>query len=565
MHPLTIGAILALGIALLDRPSGGSGILRIERWLSHRYAPVFVGMVTAVLVGFAWGDLAAPGAYHDERAYLVQARLLADFSWTVPSPPVPLAWEMAHVFVEPAVFAKYPPGHSLVLVPGIWLGLPALIPTLLAGIAAGLLFELVRRVSDGWSAMLGWVLWTTSTNSLHWHASYFSETTTTVLWLGLLLALFAWVQRERSWLLVGISAAVAWIGITRPVTGVALALPVLVVVLLTARRRRTLVGWRQAAVVGVLICAIVPYWSWHTTGSLTQLPYPHYSKLYFPFDMPGFVRDTTPPMRELPPDLVHLADVTREGYRDHVPSQIPTNFLVRSQAVILESLGTGRTILLIGVPIAAAVIGGGKTVFLMASFALLIAGYLSMPHKADWTVYYLEIFGMVPALAAIGLARGLTFIRDRIHARRESSRSPAPGYLVLGVGVALMIGLPRELATTTFFRFIVRARQLDARDMIANLPEKQAVVFVRRTLEQSPHFTLIDIRGNPSTTPLWIVRDLGDSVNLALLTHAGSRTPYLLDEAEMTLIPYPPQRLRSGTELTPPDTAAGSATVPAGP
>jgi hypothetical protein len=206
----------------------------LQRALRSRWAPVVAGVVTACFVTLFWGGLDVPAFIHDERSYLVQARLLAQGLWSAPPPPLPAFWEMSHVFVEPGVFSKYPPGHAPLLVPGVWLGLEGLMPVLLAGLAGGLMFGLVRRCFGGSVALLGWGVWTTSPFVLRWQASYFSESTTTVLWLLALLCLVAWRERERPWLLVGLTACVAWLGITRPFTALALGVPLLAVIVHTS-------------------------------------------------------------------------------------------------------------------------------------------------------------------------------------------------------------------------------------------------------------------------------------------------------------------------------------------
>ncbi len=139
---------------------------RLERQLASQAAPLLAGLVTALLVAYVWKGLHGVAAYHDERAYLVQARLLSKFSWTAPAPPLPLFFEMPHLFVEPRIFARYPPGHSLMLVPGIWLGLPGLMPVLLAGLTAALTFILARRLAGVWIALGAWGLWTVSPETL---------------------------------------------------------------------------------------------------------------------------------------------------------------------------------------------------------------------------------------------------------------------------------------------------------------------------------------------------------------------------------------------------------------
>ena len=141
--------------------------------LAGRWAPWIAGAVTFGIVRFVWGSLAEPGIVHDERAYLLQAAIFAHGHWTAPSPPIPAFFEQMHVFVEPAVFAKYPPGHALTLVPGIWFGLPGLMPALLAGLAGASIYWLARRVSNTWTALLTWFLWTTSPAALIWATTTF--------------------------------------------------------------------------------------------------------------------------------------------------------------------------------------------------------------------------------------------------------------------------------------------------------------------------------------------------------------------------------------------------------
>ncbi len=506
---------------------------RIQRALDGALAPWVVGAITAALVWWMWGGLAMPGTYHDERAYLVQARLLATFSWTAPAPPIPLFWEMPHLFVEPRIFARYPPGHSLALVPGIWFGLPGLVPMLLAGVFAGIVYSLARTISGPFVALGTWGLWTVAPTTLDWHSSYFSETTSALCWLAALTLLHRWAREPRPWHLPTLVAAMACLGITRPVTGLALLGPVTVVVLLVSWRRRSMQGWLPSAAIGLAICAIVPYWSYATMGTVRSLPYAEYSHWYFPFDMPGFVRDTSPPLRELPPDFVALANATRRQYEGHVPSTMPGNFVARSWDIARTSLGPVATPLVAFVPLGMLAAGVAVSVVAVSSFALAVTAYLVMPHSIGWTIYYLELFPLIPFFAVAGLAWLARYVKE-----------PRAAAAVVALLVLFTV---RKLPEQRRHEEVRGARQRLTEALIADLENPRAVIFVRRVGAMSPHFTLWDVRGVPERTPTWIVRDLGDAQNAELIARAGDRVPYLLDEARMELHRLAPPPAQAAT------------------
>lgn len=508
---------------------------RVERALASRWAPVACGVITALLVTWFWGGLDLPGAVHDERSYLVQARLLASFSWSAPTPPVPIFWEMAHIFVEPALFSKYPPGHAPLLVPGVWLGMEGLMPVLLAALSAGLVFALARRLGGVWVGLITWGIWTAAPQMLAWHATYFSQVTTTPLWLVAVTALVAWRERERPWLLAVIVVAVAWLGITRPVTGMALGLPIAVVVLHTAFKRRSLAGWKRSAALGALVCAIIPYWAWTTMGSPTQLPYVEYSRTYFPWDLPVFVRDTSPPLRELPPDLVALGGAVKPLYDDYTPDLVPAQFVQRLGPALTDPLGVLASLLVL-VPIGMVLAGGGVSLFAGSTFLLLIGSYLIMPQPLGWTIYTLELYAITPFFVAVALVRGLDFARARLAARgKRTDAVPTAAMVAAVVLVVLAVAGTQHWPEKKRFHSLRSARQQYVRQLIAELPEERVLIFVRRTRPLSPHFTLWDVQGPPESTPVWIVRDLGEAKNAELIAAAAGRRPYVLDEVSMTL------------------------------
>lgn len=502
---------------------------RADAFVARPAIPWIAGFVTAAILLSFWGSLAGPGVFHDERAYLVQARLLAGLSWTAPSPPLPEFWEMAHMFVEPAIFAKYPPGFAPLLVPGIWLGMPGLMPILLTAASAGLLVALARRVIGPWGALASWALWTSSPFVLVWQGSYFSEVATGTLWFLALLLLLEWTQRERAWMLVALVATVGWIGITRPVTGIAFGIPIAVVVLRTAWRRRALAGWKPALVVGALIVAFVPWWSWRTLGTPTTMPYSHYSTVYFPWDMPGFERDTSPPLRWLPPDLELLGASTKVNYEGHSLANAPRNLVKRSQYVGLSAFPFGLQHLWMVAPLGLLALPASVALFLGASFLLLMVLYLVMPHDLTWTIYYLEVFAL-PGFLVVAGAGAL--------ARRR--RGEVPRWVALAIIAYVAVrGVP-ALPMERVAKDQHANRILVFEALVDRLPEERVVVFIRPRPSIQPHFTLWDILGDPATTPRWLVRDLGPERNAGLIARADGRTPYLYDEARVEFVRLAP-------------------------
>src|SRR5438876_3543044 len=172
--PVLLAVLVFGGIIVIARSSRNWTTYpsRAATFLSGAWSPVVAGIVTVLIVRIVWGSFHEPGVAHDERAYLLQAEIFASRHWTAPSPPIAAFFEQMHVFIEPAVFAKYPPAHALTLVPGIWLGLPGLMPALMIGIAGALVFWLARRLANEWTALLTWWLWTTAWATLMWSTSY---------------------------------------------------------------------------------------------------------------------------------------------------------------------------------------------------------------------------------------------------------------------------------------------------------------------------------------------------------------------------------------------------------
>jgi hypothetical protein len=508
---------------------------RLAALLDSRWAPAVLGLVTVAAVRFVWRSFGEPGVIHDERAYLLQAEIFARGRWTAPAPPIAAFFEQMHVFVEPAVFAKYPPAHAMMLVPGIWLGMPGLIPALNMGLAAALTFWLARRLSNAWTALLTWMLWTTAPVTLVWATSYLSESTTTVMWLAAGSATVLWLESGKQLYLVGVAAAIAWGYDARPLTMLALAAPI---GFLIVRRLIAAGRWRTAAVpalVATTLLALGPLWNHHTAGDWRVDPYPLYSQTYFPFDKPGFGIDPTPPLRPLPAELLPMDAWSREVHQIYVPSAVPLAFVQRVLALVAAySFGWRFAIgaLLLGSLIRAP---GAARLILAASGALFTA-YLAFAHPPGWVVYYFELLPALHFLAAIGLVRLLGQSGDGIPDRGTQMWAP----IARSSAVAALLLLPFCLSDLARVRAAIDARNEFHRraDQVIRAAPANSIVFVRYPASHNPHLAVTRNEVDLASARSWVVYDRG-AENARLLSFAPDRRPYVLDASTLRLEPMP--------------------------
>jgi hypothetical protein len=530
---LILVAILLVGVHLPHERLGA--LLRLP---SHRYAPIAAGIATGAVVWFVWGSLNAVAPVHDEASYLLQARTFASFHWAMPSPPLPEFFEQYHAFVTPTFASKYPPGHGILLVPGIWLSLPGLMPIVLSAIAGALLFLLVRRVANGWVAVLTVCLWLPTMSNLRFRSSYMSETTTSALWLLGWWALLEWRgSRSRRWLVV-VASCVAWMAITRPLTAVAFAIPIGVVVILDVAKRR---DWRmlvRPALVALAIVAILPIFNWRTLGNWRESTYDTYARLYIPFDHPGFGTNEAKPERSLPPDMQEFSKQFVAVHATHTQDRLGGILLERWHAIFADAFRGWR------LPLALLALVGVTAMGIEAWFAagsaiVLTLLYLVYAHPSGWTIYYLEIFPLLPFLTALGIwtiASTLATPKVRVGSRLARELGPRQALGTALVVVVLLWPLSHEVRYARRLEATIQSYHLDFRQRTAEIPDKRAIVFVRYAPWHNVHTSLIANEPDLGDARLWVVYDRG-AENSKLAALAPDRAAYLYDENTRTLMP----------------------------
>jgi hypothetical protein len=542
--PLVLIAAAAL---ILRRVRPSFNIAAVVEPLEGRAAPIIIGVISALLTWWIWGSLSATPYVHDEVALLLQARIFAAFRWAAPSPPLPEFFEQFHVFVTPTLAPKYPPGHALLLVPGVWLGLPGLVSVLLTGLTGGMLFLLARRFSNGIVALVAWFIWLIAPAALRFRPSYFSEITTGAIWLVAWWTLLRYRETGgRRWLVL-LAALVAWGGITRPVTMIAFAIPVGLVVMWTVWKRRAWGDVAAALPLAILICAIVPLWGHSVLGGWGKNPYAYYQTLYLPVENPGFGVDSTAPLRSLPPDMAKFNDYARPMHAEHTTALLGKVVEARLREIRRGMWGDNTYLYLLA--ILGALVMPLPVALALGTCVLVVIGYLWIAHQPYWLIYYLELFPVLAFLSALGLWQFVTLVAEL--APRRVSRTLAVGLPTFVTGVAL-VGWMAPGAMESFSLWHVRLAMAPRyhesfRQLIAKIPDPKAVVFVRYAPNADVHLSLTNNEPDPSTARVWAVHDLGDA-DLRLLQAAPDRTPYLYEELphRHVLRPFPiPDEWRS--------------------
>jgi hypothetical protein len=550
-----LAVLLAAGVA---RALPAHEARPVRRALNARWAPLVVGALAGGLSLWLWGSLTRTPVMHDESAYLLQAELFARFRWAGAGRPLPAFFEQLYVLVDGVLASKYPPGNSLLLAPGVLLGVPGLPVVLLNACGSALMFALAHRVAGGVVALLTWVVWQSSFPMMYYHANYMSEGATSVAWLMTWWGIVQWRDGAgRRWL-VAAAAATAWCVITRPLTGVALGLVALAVV---ARRCRAERAWRDlvpAAALAALLLAIVPLWSWRTTGSAGVTPLASYTRVYVPFDKPGFgARDDERPSMRLPRDQWITSAAFYQEHARHTLTSLPAIAWQRLTMIDrdgwYEWRGGLRVCALIG--LLALSIEGWVVV---AAFAVQFMLYLSYAHPAWWTWYYVEgtpILGFVTALGIVRLF-ALVFWRGPVAERRSGSRAARLTKVVRGLRSFLAsdknAGDPRILVAVLLVAAaglvaggaVARQVRTKIQDdhayydafaaLIQHIDDPRAIVFVRYSAKHLDGISFVRNVPELDSAAVWTVYDRG-AANARLLSLAPDRTPYLFDEESWTL------------------------------
>jgi hypothetical protein len=503
--------------------------------LDRPWVPVLIGVLTGLATFFVWGSLTRTAVVHDESAYLLQAELFSRFRFTVPTPPLPQFFEQLYVNLRPAVFSKYPPGTSLLLAPGLRVGLPGLPVVLMNAFTGALVYVLARRHAGGVVALLTWLLWASSFPVQYFHAMYLSEVPTSLAWLAAWWGVSRWTASSRTRDLAIVAAALLLCGITRPLTAVALALSVGIVLVVVARRRGAAPPWLTRRELGTLATAaiiavlFVGVWSWRSTGSPFTTPLSLYTQRYVPFDGLGFgVRPGTAPSATLPWDQRVTDGSFYEEHRRHTVGSLPSTAVARARMIGRDMWYDWRGGL--AVVALAGLVGAPLALWVgLGSLAMQLLLYLLYAHPARWSLYYIEGLPVLAFATALGIMRVL-----ELGARRTSS---SRARLVVLAAMIVAIAYP-AVVTLRQVRAQIVTDHAYYDTFLQALPDEpdSAIVFVRYAPSHNDGLSLVRNVPDVRSARVWVVYDRG-AENAQLLRLAPRRKAYLFDEAEWALRP----------------------------
>jgi hypothetical protein len=533
----TTALLVLLLTALLGRfitlPRAVDGATRA---LDARWTPVVIGVLTAAFMTWLWGGLDQVAVVHDEAAYLLQAKIYASGRWTAPGLPLPEFFEQYHVFVTPILTPKYPPGHAFVLIPGLWLGLPGLMPVLLLGLCGALVYEVARRLANPWVALLAWFLWMTAPGIMDFEPGYLSETSTSALWMLGWYALLRWMDGEQPKWLGWLAFSIGLGFLSRPVTMVIFALPVAVVVLKRIAKRDAWQELRLPFGIGFIFIGVWMLWSQRTTGNPLNAPYGLYSRYYFPDDVMGFGLTGQQPLRPLNPDMALFNEYVKILHKDYTLATLPYNLRERIIAIAANMWAT-RAMLL---PLAAlALITTSAPIWFALGTALLVVlAYLCVGHAPQWTVYYVELQPVLAFLTAAAWWRVASLLSSRKVAWPLRELPSVSSGAVFGMLLGALMLSPYNTRMVNYIRLNKAegsAYHRNFRELLKLVPGEHSMVFIRYAPNHSPHMSLVTNEPDLAKARVWTVYDRGAD-NIRLIRLDRTRTPWLFDDEHRVLV-----------------------------
>ncbi len=238
-------------------------------WKWRRTAGLVAVVVLLAALGVSHLVLNGTPLTDDENAYLFQARIFSLGSLTWPSPPHRELFDNRFIINDGRWYSQYPPGHPALLVPGVLVGDPWLVPAAEAAVTVFLLAwcacRLFGRRSAAWTAVLA----ASSPFLIGISATLLSHISCLMALTAFLAAGIRATSRRASPIWAGVAALLFGLAVLiRPFSACAVGLPL--IGLLIVRWRRCGRPWRAVVAFagGGLAMLMLQLWlNWRMNGN----------------------------------------------------------------------------------------------------------------------------------------------------------------------------------------------------------------------------------------------------------------------------------------------------------
>ncbi len=225
----------------------------------------------------------------DENAFVFQAKTFAKGKLYVPSHPLRSFFNSTGLVNDGRYFSKYFPSHALIMVPGIWLNFPYLIPHLLSALGLIITYLIARECYNVKIATGSALLTLVSPLYLFISSTLYSEITSFFFISLFILCFIKMLRRDgaRYPIFAGIGLGVAFNA--RPLDALVVSLPFVIYGLYKLRRGR---GYLRRYLLftgcfSIFIIMLLSY-NWVLTGSPFYTTYDYYSDTHnVPYDHYG--------------------------------------------------------------------------------------------------------------------------------------------------------------------------------------------------------------------------------------------------------------------------------------
>jgi len=439
----------------------------------------------------------------DERVYLFQADLLSRGRLFLESQPLREFFDNVFVINNGKWYGKYPPGHPLLLVPGVIVGLPRVVPAILAAINLLLLYRLAGFYFSRRLARVAALLLLFSPFFLFTGATLLSQTSSLTM-----LLLFAFCAQRSlaggSWaLLAGLAAGMAFL--IRPYTALMIGLPIAAAWFLALRQRRQpLKPWLTALAVASLFLVILLGVNQALTGNPLKSGYS---------EVPGELGRVLGFGESLPGQPAHTPV---SGLMNVIQTVVRLNFW---------SMGWPLSWLFV---MAALLFARRRDLAPLWGILIVTAigsvFYVSLGVSDTGPVKYYEI---LPVLVLLTVA-GARSLHERIGQGGRTGLSALTPALIVAL---TLVGWGCFARVHAIELHQLTDRIQEPYQKIKDLPSDQRLLIFTGTMRRPPFSSWVSSAPNnvpESERPILYVRDRGAD-NRAIIERMADRAPYLLE------------------------------------